>query len=211
MLLESQIATLETVATTEVPGEAVSDIYVPDALIYEMVDGKPIYYSGWQDVLKGEKTIEQTMASSLMQAYLVGEVFAATHVALRKKYIFGTNEAGLKFKKGDWRAADICLWTKASLKNTPLNDHYALIIPEIVIEIDTKADLLTNPNYYFDKTKHLHKNGVRRVLWIFTSSEQVMIAEKGEKWSVQDWSEPVEVVDEFMLNVKELVDAYEDE
>ena len=211
-MLESQIATLETFATHEVgiTAEAVSDVLISEALIYEMVESKPIYYRGWQDVLKGEKTIEQIMASSLIQSYLVGEVFAATHVALRKTYIFGTNEAGLKFKKGDWRAADICLWTKTSLKGTPLHDHYSQIIPEIVIEVDTKADLLTNPNYYFDKTKHLHKNGVRRVLWIFTSSEQVMIAEKGVKWTVQDWSESVEVADGFMLNVKELIDAYEE-
>ena len=209
-MLESQAATLETVVSTEVIAEAVSDMRIPETLIYEMANGKPIYYRGWQDVLTGEKTIEQVMASSLMQSYLVGEVFAATHVALRKKYILGTNEAGLKFKKGEWRAADICLWTKASLKGTPLHDHYSQIIPEIVIEVDTKADLLTNPNYYFDKTKELHRNGVRRVLWIFTSSEQVMIAEKGEKWTVQDWSESFEVVDGFMLNIKELIDDYEE-
>ena len=209
-MLESQAATLETVVSTEVIAEAVSDIRIPETLIYEMANRKPIYYRGWQDVLTGEKTIEQVMASSLMQSYLVGEVFAATHVALRKKYILGTNEAGLKFKKGEWRAADVCLWTKASLKGTPLHDHYSQIIPEIVIEVDTKADLLTNPNYYFDKTKELHRNGVRRVLWIFTSSEQVMIAEKGEKWTVQDWSESFEVVDGFMLNIKELIDDYEE-
>ena len=209
-MLESQAATLETVVSTEVIAEAVSDMRIPETLIYEMANGKPIYYRGWQDVLTGEKTIEQVMASSLMQSYLVGEVFAATHVALRKKYILGTNEAGLKFKKGEWRAADVCLWTKASLKGTPLHDHYSQIIPEIVIEVDTKADLLTNPNYYFDKTKELHRNGVRRVLWIFTSSEQVMIAEKGEKWTVQDWSESFEVVDGFMLNIKELIDDYEE-
>ena len=211
-MLESQIATLETFATHEVgiTAEAVSDVLIPESLIYEMVEGKPIYYRGWQDVLKGEKTIEQIMASSLMQSYLVGEVFAATHVALRKKYILGTNEAGIKFKKRDWRAADICLWTKASLKGTPLHDHYSQIIPEIVIEVDTKADTLTIPTYYLDKTKHLHKNGVRRVIWIFTSPEQVMVAECGEKWTIQDWAESFEVTDGFMLNIKELIDDYEE-
>ena len=37
-----------------------------------------------------------------------------------------------------------------------------------------------------------------------------MIAERGEKWTVQDWAESFEVTDGFMLNVKELIDAYED-
>ena len=203
IMLESQIA------VSEITAEAVSDAHIPDALIYEMVNGKPIYYKGWQDVLKGEKTIEQIMASSLIQAYLVSEINAATHVALRKQYILGTNEAGLKFQKGDWRAADICLWTKASLKNTALHDHYSEIIPEIVIEVDTKADLETNPAYYFDKTKHLHKNGVRRVLWILTSTQQVMVAEQGEKWFIQEWVESFEVADGFMLNIKEIIDEFD--
>lgn len=209
-MLESQAEVLDISTTTTHNAEAVSDIHIPESIIYEMVNGKPIYYRGWKDFLKGEKTIEQIMASSLIQSYLIGEVFAATHVALRKSYILGTNEAGLKFKKGDWRAADICLWTKASLKNTPLHNHYSDIIPEIVIEVDTKADATEIPLYYLEKTKDLHQHGVQRVLWIYTHSEQVMIAEKGQKWTIQDWSESFEVVDGFMLNIKDLIDAYDE-
>ena len=209
-MLESPAATLDISTTTAPTAEAVSDIHIPESIIYEMVNGKPIYYRGWQDVLKGEKTIEQIMASSLIQSYLVSEINAYTHTALRKAYILGTNEAGIKFKKGDWRAADICLWTKASLKNTPLHAHYSEIIPEIVIEVDTKADTKEMPMYYLEKTKDLHQHGVRRVLWIFTGSEQVMIAEKGQKWTIQEWSESFEVADGCMLNIKELIDAYEE-
>lgn len=36
-MIESQFATIEAVP------EAVSDVHIPEALIYEMVDGKPIY------------------------------------------------------------------------------------------------------------------------------------------------------------------------
>lgn len=52
--------------------------------------------------------------------------------------------------------------------------------------------------------------GVRRVLWVFTSSEQIMIAENDGKWQVLNWDTPVEVVDGCMLNIQELIDAYED-
>lgn len=194
--------------TLEMP-QAVSDVSIPDALIYEMVNGKPIYYHGWRDVLKNEKTLEEVMASSLIQSYLVGEIFVVAHNGLRKKYILGTNEAGLKFDKGDWRAADIALWTKESLKNTPLHNKYSDIIPEIVIEVDTKADSIDEPSYYFDKTKYLHQKGVRRIIWVLTNPEQVMIAEKGEKWVVQDWAESVEISDGLYINIKEMVDEYE--
>jgi hypothetical protein len=192
----------------QVTPQAVSDVQIPEALIYEIVNGNPIYYSGWRAVLKGEKTIEEVMASSILQAYLVYEIGLKVS-PLRKKYIIGSKEAGLKFSQGDHREADIALWTKESMKGKPLDRHYADVIPDIVIQVDTKADLLNNPNYYFDKTNHLHSKGVRRVLWVFTSSEQIMIAEKGEKWEVLNWDIPVKVVDECFLNIQELIDDYE--
>ena len=189
--------------------EQISDIAIPESLIYEMVDGTPIYYRGWQEVLRGEKTIEQVMASSLIQSYLVHEIDYAVHV-LRKKFIIGSNEAGLKFQKGDWRAADIALWTKESMKDKKLDDHYIEVVPDIVIEVDTKADTAELPTYYLDKTKQLHQKGVRRVLWIFTKTEQVMIAENGQKWEIQDWSESFEVSDGCILNVKQMIDDFQD-
>jgi Uma2 family endonuclease len=195
--------------TLEMP-QAVSDVTIPEALIYEMVNGKPIYYHGWREVVKNEKTLEEVMASSLIQSYLVSEIHAAAHVGLRKKYILGTNEAGLKFDKGDWRAADIALWTKESLKNTPLHNKYSDIIPEIVIEVDTKADSLDEPSYYFDKTKYLHQKGVRRIIWVLTNPEQVMVAERGEKWLVQDWAESVEIADGLFINIKDMIAEYQE-
>ena len=40
---------------------------IPETLIYEMVEGKPIYYKGYRDILKGKKT---TM-SSYFQGFFV--------------------------------------------------------------------------------------------------------------------------------------------
>ena len=34
---------------------------IPAALIYEIIDGKPIYYNGYKAVLKGDKTIEDVL------------------------------------------------------------------------------------------------------------------------------------------------------
>jgi Uma2 family endonuclease len=185
-----------------------SDIVVPEALIYEMVKGQPIYYAGWREVLTGEKTLEQVMASSLIQSYLVYEIGVAVS-PLRKKYIIGTNEAGLKFDKGDWRAADIALWTKESMKEETLNPRYTGIVPEIVIEVDTKADTTTIPDYYIDKTKHLHEKGVQRVIWFYSYNEKVMVAQKGQKWEIQDWSESVEIADGVFVNAKEIIDNFQ--
>ena len=44
---------------------------VPDYLIYEIMDGKPIYYRGFREVLSGKKQAEEIMGSSLLQSYIV--------------------------------------------------------------------------------------------------------------------------------------------
>ncbi len=44
---------------------------IPPALIYEMWQGKPVYYRGYRDVLAGKKTIEEVMSCSDLQGVLV--------------------------------------------------------------------------------------------------------------------------------------------
>lgn len=200
----SQTTSIETFISPQIAPEVI----VPKALIYEMVEGQPIYYRGWQAVLKGEKTIEQVMASSAIQSYLSSEILVKIHPQLKKNYIFATNEAGLRFAKSDWRAADIGIWTRESIKNAPLNDKYWDIMPTIVIEIDTKADTAELPLYYLDKTQDLLKKGIKRVLWIFTKTQQVMVAELGQNWEIQNWTDSVEVIDGCTFNVQEMIDDF---
>ena len=37
---------------------------IPKNLIYEIMDGKPVYYAGFREVLSKQKTIEEIMGSS---------------------------------------------------------------------------------------------------------------------------------------------------
>ncbi|NJN34242.1 MAG: hypothetical protein HC817_08320 [Saprospiraceae bacterium] len=96
------------------------------------------------------------------------------------------------------------------MKGVKLQPFYTDIIPEIVIEVDTKADIAHEPNYYLDKTKHLIKKGVRRVIWVFTSTEQVMIAENGKAWITEDWSKSVKIEDNCRINIKKMMDDFEE-
>jgi hypothetical protein len=43
---------------------------IPLALIYEIIDGKPIYYKGYREVIAGTKTIEEIMGASTLQNFL---------------------------------------------------------------------------------------------------------------------------------------------
>ncbi|RQH17671.1 hypothetical protein D5R40_33265 [Okeania hirsuta] len=56
--------------------------------------------------------------------------------------------------------------------------------PEYVVEIDTKADLseVSNPlGYYQEKTEELINLASKKIIWIFTETEKIMVAEKGSK------------------------------
>ncbi len=79
----------------------------------------------------------------------------------------------------------------------------------MVIEVDTKADLsgyASVEEYAYEKTQELLNAGVERVIWIFTKTRKVLIAEKGSsKWIVQSWDEDFEVMDGIRLNLEEML------
>ena len=182
------------------------------SLVYEMWDGKPVYYAGYEDVLKGTKTVEQVRSSSLRQGILVARLVGyLMNLIDLEEYVVATNEVGVQFEKGSWRTCDIAIFSLAMLEGQD-EDKYAWIPPKIAIEVDTKADmgLFDSPfDYYEKKTTKLLDFGVEKVIWLFTKSRKVWIAEAGKDWLIRDWNHPVEVLpgcqfvpDEFVTTSK---------
>jgi Uma2 family endonuclease len=183
---------------------------IPKSLIYEMVNGKPIYYKGYQDYLSGEKKVEAIMPSSYLQAILVTElvIWLSKHLDTQQ-YQLISSEVGLQFSKKSWRAADIAIYEKTQLKNTAKQNKYLTIPPRVVIEVDTKAALedVANPlNYYQEKTNELLEFGVESVIWIFTDTQKVLIANAGKDWSIINWSKDFILFEEVSLNIQKIID-----
>lgn len=182
---------------------------IPKSLIYEMVDGKPIYYRGYQDYLSGEKQLEELMGSSFIQSMIVTRlVIALGNLLDSKKYEILTNELGLQFKNKSWRAADIAICRKEDLHTVALDNKYLSIPPQVVIEIDTKADLSEVPDsfsYYQKKTDQLLDFGVEKVIWIFTDTKKVMVAEPNQNWQIIPWEKEVQVLDDIVITIQQLV------
>lgn len=42
---------------------------IPDYLVYEVLDGQPLYYKGYQEVLAGRQKLEDIMGSSVLQFF----------------------------------------------------------------------------------------------------------------------------------------------
>jgi len=180
-------------------------------LIYEMRYGRPIYYRDYDKVLSGEKSLEEVMGSSFFQAELIMLIIQVLFKHLDfKKYRIYTNELGFKFAPKSWRNLDIAIFKKEKVQEyiKKKYDEYISVPPEIVIEIDTKADLhnFSSPiDYFVEKTEDLLQAGVKKVIWIFTKVEKVWIAEKNKDWHIKSWKENIEIIEGITLNIHKLL------
>lgn len=59
---------------------------IPEVLVYETVDNKPIYYKGYRDFLDGTKQLEDLMGSSYMQSLIINRLVKLLLSKLENKY-----------------------------------------------------------------------------------------------------------------------------
>ena len=185
---------------------------VPKALIYEMRHGRPIYYRDYEKVLAGELPLEAVMGSSKLQSWLIDVIVAFLHRVLdRRKYKVLSNELGFRFAPRSWRNLDIAIFEREKVLAEGLTDEYVETPPQVVIEVDTKADLGRYEGqvewYMREKTDDLLNAGVGRVIWYTTRDKRVLVAERGKRWFLTTWDDPIEVIDGIVLNLAELLAA----
>ncbi len=181
---------------------------IPRALIYEEIDGKPIYYRGYQDVLNKKNTPEGIMGSSSLQVKLAQLILRYLFAQLdADKWEIFPGEAGMHLSKGNNLASDIAIYSAEQLKDYTFDVKYFEIAPKVVIEIDTKADLnvIQWETYLKQKNQKLLEWGVERIIWVLTASEQVILVEPNQDWRTRDWNKPVEIVEGFEIVIETLL------
>ncbi|TAE30866.1 MAG: Uma2 family endonuclease [Cytophagales bacterium] len=200
-------------AVAEKKTRRISSRTIPQALIYEMWDGKPVYYKGYRDVLTGKKTVEEIMSCSDLQGVLValltGHLFGIIN---RKKYLLATNEVGLHLALNENLGNDLIIYEKANLGK--LKGKYFDIPPRIVIEVDIKADTSEFENgadgYVMQKMQKMLDFGVEKVFWIITGMQRVYVIDRNDPtWHIVHWSETITIMDDCTLNIKQLLDDEE--
>lgn len=187
---------------------------IPEYLIYEMDEGRPIYYRGYKDVLNGNKTPEQIMGSSSLQSLMVSLILKFIVQKCDEEFLALTSELGFIFGKKTRRSLDVALYRKTVIAQggLPFDNHYTKTAPEIVFEIDTKAELSELPDkndYFIRKTQQLLDAGVQKVIWIFTSSRKQMLAEQGKTWLTDDWDKDLPILPGIQLNIHQLISPFE--
>lgn len=167
---------------------------IPEALIYEIVDGRPVYYKGYKDVLNGKLNLEAVMSESSLQAWLKARLSGLLFAALESKgYDILTGELGLILGKDSRRGADLAVFRS---ENLVLDAHYAKIPPELIIEIDIQADLeeQSEMEYVLRKIEDYLGFGVKKVIWIFTTNRVVMTATAQKPWLTLGWDADIETI-----------------
>jgi Uma2 family endonuclease len=182
---------------------------VPEALVYERLpDGTPIYYQGYKEYIKGTKSIESIVGSGFQQSFIIGCIVKYLNLNLPPHFVLLLNEFGMKTGNKGWRNLDIAIYDRAQLKGIPRQDKYLSIPPQVVIEVDTKAELENLPvplDYYHLKTDELLSQGVQKVIWVFTANEKIMEAEAGKDWITSGWTRTVALPENVGLNLANLM------
>jgi Uma2 family endonuclease len=183
---------------------------VPEHLICEILDGMPIYYKGYLDVIEGKKTFEEIMGSSSLQAFIIGFLLKTLYKNLDEtQFILFTNEAGLHLDRHNNLAGDILIYDRKELSINDINENYFSIPPKVVIEVDISVDTtnLTSEGYVHTKTRKLLDFGVEKVIWITTPGKTVMVATPKEDWQIKDWNKDVEVLGGVQFNIGQFLKA----
>ena len=177
---------------------------IPEELVYEIMDGRKLYYKGYRKVVSGKNKIEDIMGSSTLQGFIIFYLLKICYRFLEdKKYIFLTNESGIHVEKSNNLSSDISIFEKSVLTSNEINLNYASVAPKIVIEIDIKIDL-SNENdfdYVNTKTTKLLAFDVEKIIWIFSKTKKVVIATKDQDWVTRDWNKDVELLDGQVFNI----------
>ena len=182
---------------------------IPDELIYEIIDGKPVYYKGYKEVISQEIQIEQIMGSCVLQCEIVQIIMRILFSKIDlSKYKIYSNELGLHINYKNNTAADIAIYEKEKIINNKISDTYSKLPPKVIIEIDTKADLSNFDNvmdYYTVKTNKLFEFGVEKVLWILTKNKQIIEALPDQPWLIKSWKHEVVLLENIGFTLEQLL------
>jgi Uma2 family endonuclease len=192
----------------EYPQKLRSSRKIPEILVYEILEGRKIYYKGYKDVLKGLKTPEEIFNKISFRAvivqYFMGLLIKNFDESI---YWFFSGESGVHIDHRNNIAHDVAVYSLDILPPNAINVKYPEVPAEFVVEIDVKADL-SDPKdfgYVQRKTNKIIEFGTKKVIWIFTDTQKVLIAEpsKYAAWQIYDWDVSLELSDGVMFNVKE--------
>lgn len=182
---------------------------IPDYLVKEVLDGIPVYYKGYRDVLNKTKTFEEIMADGLLQAIIKNWLqFLLSSRLDTNKYWVLAGEVGSHLSKKNNLAHDLTIFETSVLTPDKIGNKYADVPAKLIVEIDAEVEYgqgRTSEEYIHRKTQRVLDFGTEKIIWIFTVSRKIMVATPKEDWRTFDWNRDVEVLDGVTFNIPQFL------
>ena len=171
---------------------------VPDVLIAETLQGKPIYYQGYKQVLSRKLKPTDIMGISDVQSFFTNLIKDHLTPLLKKEYKVLAGELGLHLQHQDNVSVDIAVVSRELYQPSNFKGKYLDYPPQVVVEIDINIDPLesfgNNSEYVNIKTQALLDFGVEQVIWVFTKSRKITVAQNNSPWLTMNWNDKVTVI-----------------
>lgn len=122
----------------------------------------------------------------------------------RKNYWFAPGKSGVHIDYRNNLSHDVAIYERSVLTVDKINVRYANVPAKVAVVIDVKADIsrTEDKNYVNLKTQKLLDFGTDRMIWVFTDSQQVMIADRGaDAWLTMNWHRDLELLDGQTFNI----------
>lgn len=180
---------------------------IPAYLVKETIGGMPFYYAGYRSVLAKRKSFDDIVAESTLQnfikVYLI--LLFGQKLDLKKYWVF-SGEIGLHIRHGENLSLDFALVEISAFPAEKISSKYLDCPPQVVVEIDVNVETDTDrfnvwEDFIIPKINKLHQFGTKKVIWIFTKSQKIVLAEAGRKWETFDWDKDVEVLQGITFNI----------
>ncbi|MGN7887355.1 Uma2 family endonuclease [Dyadobacter sp. 22481] len=181
---------------------------IPASLIFEELDGRPLYRKGYKEVLANNLSPEEIMGCSFIQA-LIARILSSyfAEILRDKPYLVTSNEGGLHVSLGNNLTNDVAVFDRAMIKDI-FSKKYADVPPKVAIEVDIKieADQFPDPKDYISrKSEKMIEFGTESVIWVLTDNRKIMVMDRSREWFVCEWDETVPLFDQYQFCLNDLL------
>ncbi|WP_064197404.1 MULTISPECIES: hypothetical protein [Emticicia] len=178
---------------------------IPEKFVYEIIDGKTIYFKGY----KKAKNDEEIWGCTGLQSTITTYILEALYSFFRKlEYRIHSNHPSLQIDFNNILTCDILVYDKTVLTADKITTKYSNVPPKYAIEVDTNADLSESNfiDYLTRKTEKLFEFGTEKVFWVITASQKVIVAQPNEDWYIRSWDKDIELFDGININIGKYLD-----
>ena len=117
-------------------------------------------------------------------------------------YVF-TGEGGLHLSKGTNLSGDVLVFDRQAFTPDLIDTHYLNIPPLIDVDIEIDNTTFSDFDYIQRKTDNLLKFGTKKVIWILTKTQKIIVAEPNKDWLLINWQKDVEITNGITFNVSQ--------